>query len=193
MRVLGIDPGLRVTGYGCIDPGPRLVEAGLVRLVPARSAPLPSVADRLVELDADLAQLLRRLQPDAVAVESLFAHWRHPATAAALGHARGVILLRARHASLTLLELPPKEVKRAVCGYGQAPKEQIQRAVQTHLGLDQPPRPADVADALAIALCAAARLNAANPVAADHTAPHARPRPVPQSAGRPARPPRRPE
>lgn len=116
-----------------------------------------SVADRLVELYADVQGLIARLKPDLVAVEALFTHYDRPASVIVMGHARGVILLAVRQASLTLVELRPAEVKKSICGHGQAKKGQIQKAVATELGLDALPKPADVADALAIALCAMRR------------------------------------
>jgi crossover junction endodeoxyribonuclease RuvC len=154
MRVLGVDPGLRVTGYGCVEgpEGTRLVEAGVIRL---RAPTAEGVGARLVELERDLAGILERLAPALVAVEGLFAHPKHPATAAAMAHARGVILLQARRAGVRVLEVKPAAVKKALTGSGQASKPQVQRAVQARFGLPEPPRPPDVADALAIAVCAA--------------------------------------
>jgi crossover junction endodeoxyribonuclease RuvC len=157
MRYLGIDPGLRITGYGCVDAAraePRLVEAGVFRLVSRESE---TVSDRLLELDRDLAALIERLRPKAVAVEALFAHYKHPATAISMGHARGVILLAVRRASLPLVELKPNAVKKFMTGNGHASKEQMQDAVQERLRLREAPDPPDVADAIAIAMCAASR------------------------------------
>lgn len=168
MRILGIDPGLNITGYGCIDAAGlgadvRLVEAGVFRLGrqdrdaigPIGSA--MSVSARLAELDHDLSDLLERLGPEVVAVEELFVHYKHPATAIVMGHARGVILLRIRRAGLTLAEFKPNMVKKSLTGHGHASKQQMQRTVQAVLGLAEPPRPPDVADAIAIAMCAAQR------------------------------------
>lgn len=186
MRILGIDPGLRLTGYGCIDEHgftTGVVEAGVLRLcgrrgsgrgegmtsgteagpsppvtldTPARS-PCRAIADRLLELDADLTALLARLSPTVVAVEALFAHSSYPATSIVMGHARGVVLLAARRAGATLVEIRPSEVKRFVTGSGRASKPQVQAAVRHHLGLKSLPGPPDIADALALALCAAWR------------------------------------
>lgn len=161
MRVLGIDPGLRLTGYGCVEtpaldgrgrrsrgPDATLVEGGVIRL----SVKL-SVAARLVELDTDLRETIERLEPDAVAVEKLYAHYKHPTTAIVMGHARGVVLLCIQRAGLRLIELGATEVKKSLTGNGHASKEQMQRGVQAQLGLMTPPQPADVADAIAIGLC----------------------------------------
>lgn len=155
MRILGIDPGLRITGYACIEgfPSPRIIEAGVFRLTDRKEA-LPPIAERLQELDADFRNLLTRTQPAAVAIEGLFSHYQHPATAIIMGHARGVILLAAQQAGLRLLELKPAMVKKSCTGFGQADKAQMQRAVQSHYNLPELPTPPDLADALAIALCA---------------------------------------
>lgn len=162
MRVLGIDPGVRITGYGCVEapPGrdPSLVEAGVVRLVTRKDAGARSVSARLVELARDVRDLLERLRPDAVAVEALFAHYKHPATAIVMGHARGVILLEIASRRIPLVELRPAEVKKSLTGHGRAEKGGMQRAIQARFGLKDLPRPPDVADALAIALCAIERM-----------------------------------
>ena len=163
MRILGIDPGLRITGYACIEAIPlRIVEAGIFRLAKA-GVKLPSIAARLQELDADFRALLARVSPDAVAIEGLFSHYNHPATAILMGHARGVLIVAAQQAGMRLIELKPAQVKKSATGFGQADKGQMQRAVQTHFGLAELPKPPDLADALAIALCAAQHLAAPMP------------------------------
>lgn len=116
-----------------------------------------SVSQRLAELDADLRDTIERLRPGAVAVEKLYAHYKHPTTAIVMGHARGVVLLAIQRAGVPVIELGATEVKKSLTGNGHAGKEQMQRGVQAQLGLDAPPRPADVADAIAIALCALRR------------------------------------
>jgi crossover junction endodeoxyribonuclease RuvC len=160
MRYLGIDPGLRITGYGCIEARAgdfALVEGGVVRLKAEREGKAVPVADRLLELHADVADIIKRLEPEAVAVEQVFAHYKHPATAIAMGHARGVILLAIRQAGLRLVELKPNAIKKFLTGHGHASKDQMQAAVQARLRLAARPEPPDVADAVAIALCAAWR------------------------------------
>ena len=157
MRILGLDPGLQVTGYGCIDcpPGqrPRLCEAGVVRL--PRST---SVADRIARLYDDVQEVFRELQPDVVAVEQLFTHARHTRTAMLMGHARGVLLLLAVQHRCRLTEHAPASIKLAVAGHGRATKAQMQHAVMMECGLPAPPEPHDGADAIAVALCAGRRL-----------------------------------
>lgn len=180
MRVLGVDPGLRITGYACLDgigEQPTLVEAGVLRLGKAPSLDLPpptllprprrtgpsaaSVSARLDELDRDFRELLDRLRPRVVAVESVFAHYKHPATAIVMGHARGVLLLAIRQAGVQLCEYKPNEVKKSLTGHGHAAKDQMQRAVQARFSLAALPDPPDMADAIAIALCACRRLSIA--------------------------------
>ena len=153
MRIMGVDPGLRITGYGVVEtPGSTLVEAGCLRL-DERS----SVSDRLLELEVDVEKLLTRFRPDAVAVEIVFAHYKHPATAVVMAHARGVLLLCVRRANLPLIELRPTEIKKSLTGHGHASKEQMQDGVMARLNLAARPEPPDVADAIAIALCAQVR------------------------------------
>lgn len=164
MRVLGIDPGLRITGYACLEPGGRarasIVEAGVFRLARTGSAGKgASVASRLVELDRDFRDLLERVSPQLVAIEGLFSHYKHPATAIVMGHARGVLLLAAEQAGVRLMELKPAEVKKSLTGFGQADKDQMRRAIQREFSLPTLPSPPDLADALAIALCALTRPN----------------------------------
>lgn len=161
MRVLGIDPGLRITGYGCIEPGPaspRIIEAGVFRLARKDSGGgAASVASRLAELDRDFRELLGRVRPTLVAVEGLFAHYKHPATAIVMGHARGILLLAIEQSAIPLVELKPAAVKKSLVGWGRADKSQMQRAIQVEFNLSELPRPPDVADALAIALTALQR------------------------------------
>ena len=164
MRVLGIDPGLRLTGYACLETGGavlpggdrcRIVEAGVFRL--GGGSERASISERLEELDRDIRELIERTRPGLVAVEAIFAHYKHPATAIIMGHARGVILLAVRRAGLPLMEFKPAMVKKGMTGHGGAAKDRMQRAVQAVFGLAEAPSPPDVADAIAIALCALRR------------------------------------
>ncbi|MBI1189514.1 MAG: Holliday junction resolvase [Tepidisphaera sp.] len=162
MRILGIDPGLRLTGYGCVDAcglSATLVEAGVFRLARggSKSGGGASLSSRLVELDTDFRAALERLRPELVAIEGLFAHYKHPATAITMGHARGVLMLAVQRAGLPLIEMKPRAVKKSLTGFGGADKVQMQRAIQAEFALPEPPSPPDVADALAIALCALRR------------------------------------
>src|SRR5687768_11063156 len=151
MRILGVDPGLRLTGYGVIDYHPfrpKLIAGGVIRL-----GPKGSLADRLVELEAELDGLLAEHKPDAVGVEQLYSHYAHPRTAILMGHARGVILLVARKRGIQCEQFAANRIKQSLTGHGHASKTQMQRAIQAQWNLAKPPEPADVADALAIALC----------------------------------------
>lgn len=150
MRILGIDPGLNITGYGVIDAGRegvRLVEAGVVRGTKGAS-----LAKRVGEIHAGIADVIASLKPEAVAVEELYSHYERVKTSILMGHARGVIVLAAEQAGLPMLSYASTQVKRILTGAGHAPKGQMQIAIQRELGLAAPPEPPDVADALAIAV-----------------------------------------
>lgn len=158
MRVCGVDPGLERTGYAVLEgtgQRPTVVDAGVITT--SRNMALPA---RLVEIADAWAGVLDEHAPTTVAVEQLFAHYKHPRTAIQMGHARGVILETAARRGVELIHLAATEVKRATTGNGRAPKAQMQRAIQVTLGLASLPEPADVADALAIALCALERAGA---------------------------------
>lgn len=147
MFVLGIDPGLTTTGYGVVGAGPKAVAAGVIRTNQKRP-----VAERLLELHHDLTGLMAEHQPAVVAIEQVFSN-RNLQTVANVGRAAGVAMLAAAQAGLPVHEYTPSSIKRAVAGYGNAPKEQVQKMIAQRLGLAELPRPADAADALAVALC----------------------------------------
>lgn len=158
MRILGIDPGLQITGYGVVDyqtHKPRLVDGGVIRL----SAKSP-LADRLVELETEIRALMDEHKPEICAVEQLYSHYAHPRTAILMGHARGVILLVARKCGVRVEQFAANRVKQSVTGAGHASKVQMQRAIQSMWNLDELPEPPDVADALAIALCCGSQIYA---------------------------------
>lgn len=153
VRVLGIDPGTATTGYALVEglPGGSdedcLHEYGTIRTT--AGTPLP---ERLRILHASLVEKIADLEPEVVAVEELF-FARNASTALLVGHARGVILLAAAQADLTVYEYKPREIKLALTGYGAADKLQVQHMLQLMLQLAEPPRPDDAADAVATALC----------------------------------------
>jgi crossover junction endodeoxyribonuclease RuvC len=150
MRVLGIDPGSLVTGFGVVEEqanGLQAVTWGAVRTT-ARQP----LAERLQRIYDGLLKTVQTWQPDAVSVEQVF-FAENPKTALILGHARGVALLTVAHAALPLVEYSALEIKLAVTGYGRAAKSQMQQMVKTLLRLDTLPQPADAADALAAAIC----------------------------------------
>jgi crossover junction endodeoxyribonuclease RuvC len=151
MRIIGIDPGLQITGYGVVDYKPlrpALIDGGVIRLKAKTS-----IADRLVELETELETLFDEHKPDACAVEQLYSNYAHPRTAILMGHARGVILLVARRRGVRVEEFAANRIKQSLTGHGHASKEQMQRAVQHQWNLAKLPEPPDVADALAVALC----------------------------------------
>ena len=157
MRILGIDPGLRLTGYGLVETSGtsvRAVEAGVIRTDFRKALPI-----RLEELHAGLREILAGGCPAAVALEDLFAHPGFPRTAIVMGHVCGVICLAAAQAAVPVDAIPPAAVKRAMVASGRAGKRQIQRMVRILLGLPEEPT-SHVADALALALTALSRRGA---------------------------------
>lgn len=149
MFVLGIDPGLSVTGYGMIEGPypPRAVLAGVIRT--ETDMPTP---ERLAVLHRGLSQVVSDAKPDVIAIETIFTN-RNLQTAISVGRASGVALLVAAEASLPVHEYVPTAIKSAVTGDGSANKKQVQTMVARLLQLETAPRPADAADALAIAIC----------------------------------------
>lgn len=149
MRVLGIDPGTAITGYGLVDfdEDLRLVDCGAI-VTPAGMA-LPQ---RLLIIYRELCALILHYQPQAAAVEELFFS-KNVRTAMSVGQARGVVLLAVAQAAVPIYHYKPSEVKQAVAGYGAATKPQMQEMVRLLLGLDAVLTPDDVADAVAIAIC----------------------------------------
>src|SRR3954462_9034578 len=146
----GADPGVSRCGYGCVQSErgqTRAVAVGVLTTPP--SDPLPQ---RLAALDPDIRCLLDELKPDVVAVERLFFQV-NVRTAMSVGQASGLVLAAAAGAGCEVVQYTPGQVKQAVAGYGAAGKDQVQRMVQSLLGLAEVPRPPDAADALALALC----------------------------------------
>lgn len=158
--IIGIDPGLNCTGYGVIEldgasrDRPHLREGGVLR-APA-AAPL---SQRLKTIHDGLQAVLDECRPDVVVVEELFSTYAHPRSALLMAHVRGVLMLAAAEAEVPVHHFLPNEVKQVLTGNGHAPKSAVQAAVKNRLQLRTTPEPADVADALAIALCMAARQN----------------------------------
>jgi crossover junction endodeoxyribonuclease RuvC len=148
--VLGVDPGLTRCGYGAVRrEGGKLVAVAAGVLSTPKEAGLP---ERLGELQRNLRALLAELRPDAVAVERVFFQ-SNVRTAMSVGQASGVALAEAVNAGCSVVEYTPTQVKSSVTGSGTADKQQVQRMVQSLLGLAAPPKPADAADALALAIC----------------------------------------
>jgi crossover junction endodeoxyribonuclease RuvC len=151
MFVLGIDPGLSRCGYACLDArrplAVRVATIGVITTPPSR--PLP---ERLAELRRELALLIAEQAPDVVVVEHVFFQV-NVRTAMGVGQASGIAMAEAVNAGCAVAQYSPNQVKEAVAGTGNASKEEIERMVQTLLGITQPLRPVDAADAVALALC----------------------------------------
>ena len=153
-RVLGLDPGLQVTGYAVIEAapdGPRHCEAGVLRSGAERAA--PDMARRVRVLYDGLVEVLDEWRPTVMVVEQLYAHYDHPRTAILMAHARGCFFLAGAQRGIEVLSYPPARVKKTITGHGRASKEQVQHAVMRELNLAKLPEPHDVSDALAVALC----------------------------------------
>jgi crossover junction endodeoxyribonuclease RuvC len=150
-RVLGIDPGLNITGYAVVDPAPRgpfVVEAGVLRTRGART-----MGERLALIHQGVLEILDAFPPSALALEQVHSHVKHPRTAILMAHARGVIVLAAAERGVDVVGYAATRIKKTLTGSGKAPKSQMQHAIQNELGLDRLPEPHDVADACAVALC----------------------------------------
>ncbi len=154
MNVCGVDPGLDTSGYAVVRSAPgaalAILDAGV-----CRTDSDSDLAGRLVQIERDFGALFDQWPVDIVAVEQLYAHYKHPRTAVVMGHARGVIVAAAARRGLPVRDFAATQIKRYLTGNGRASKTQVQRAVTTAYGLPELPEPHDVADALAIAFCCA--------------------------------------
>mgnify|MGYP001052811573 CR=1 FL=1 len=147
--VIGIDPGTEITGYGVIaeqNGTPLLLEGGIIR------GGNGELHLRLDSIFKELQKIIKEFKPDRMAVEQLYAHYKHPKTSIIMGHARGVILLSAAQSNLELKSYPATEIKRSIAGSGRASKDKIRRMVTHILGLQAEPEYDDISDALAAAL-----------------------------------------
>lgn len=149
MRIIGIDPGTGILGFGVID-----VKAGRTKLVTAGVITTPAhtpLADRLEEIYVELTAIIAETKPEVMAIEQLF-FARNVTTAMSVAHARGVAMLTGKQAKLIIEEYTPMQIKQSVTGYGNADKKQVQEMVRLQLGLTEVPKPDDCADALAAAI-----------------------------------------
>ena len=149
MRIIGIDPGTGILGFGVIDVvkgKAKMVTAGVVRTPP--HTPLD---ERLEEIYDSLTDIIDETKPDVMSIEKLF-FARNVTTAISVSHARGVAMLAGKKAKLGLAEYTPQQIKQTLTGYGKADKKQVQEMVRIHLGLTEVPKPDDCADALAAAI-----------------------------------------
>lgn len=152
-RILGIDPGLNITGYAILESQgpcqrPGVVEAGVIRGGSSKH----ELAERVATIHRGIKDVIASLAPQAMALEELYSHYERPRTSILMGHARGVICLAAAEAEIPVISYAATRVKKLLTGSGRASKSQVQLAVQRELSLAELPEPADVADALAIAL-----------------------------------------
>ena len=151
MRILGIDPGLGITGYGLInlsaDNSLKVIEAGVIR-----SNSKLKLEKRLKEIYGKVISLIKETKPDVAIIEELYSHYKHPKTSILMGHARGVMALAVEQEGVKLVNYPSTRIKKAITGRGHASKSQIQRTVVSLLNLKKLPEPVDVTDALALSL-----------------------------------------
>lgn len=152
MRILGIDPGYGIVGYGVIEKSGNKIS--YVSHGAIRTGKNERFDERLEHVYRGILDVIMHYKPDLVAVESIY-FYKNVKTAIYVGEARGVILLAVRHSNLPVVEFTPHQVKLAITGYGRADKQQIQRVIKILLKLEEIPKPDDAADALAIAWCAA--------------------------------------
>lgn len=150
MFVLGIDPGLTRTGYGIVEKTSRGLSAVAVGVI--RTGRDQRISERLLELHRDLTAVLREFDVDSAGIERVFLN-RNRSTATGVGMASGVAMLALAQTGIPVVEYTPSAVKMALTGYGAADKDQVKKVVQLRLSLEMAPKPADAADALAIALC----------------------------------------
>jgi crossover junction endodeoxyribonuclease RuvC len=152
-RIMGVDPGLTLTGYGVVEcraGGVTLLEAGVIRSPRAQGANLPQ---RLESLFDGLREVMDEFRPQTMCLEEVYSHASYPRTSILMGHARGVICLAARMSRVPVISISARRIKQSVTGNGNASKNQVQRTVQQFFSLGRLPHPPDVADALAAALC----------------------------------------
>ena len=150
VRILGIDPGIAIVGWGVLDYANFKFRPVAYDSITTKAG-LP-VEERLSQIYTQLSEIIEKYKPEAMAVEELF--WNtNQKTGIVVAEARGVILLCARRHGIPIFEYTPLQVKQAVVGYGRAEKKQVITMVTTLLGLPKPPKPDDTADALALAMC----------------------------------------
>lgn len=150
MRILGIDPGLKATGYGCIESGSfkaALIETGTIE--PEQRG---LIQNRIQKIYLILEEIIKEHQPQVLVLEKLYAHYKHPATASKLGHVRGVICLLCAQKNVELVEHSVKRIRQSLTGNGNASKVQTRRVVADILHIDETKLKLDASDALALAL-----------------------------------------
>lgn len=159
MRILGIDPGISVTGYGIIEVGKK--DQRCLSYGGIRSSSKATFSQKLLNINEKLEAVISQFQPDYCAVENVFYH-QNKKTAIIMGHARGVAMLAAARQGIFIHEFSPREIKMSIVGFGAASKSQVQAMVQNILRMKTKPSPEDASDALAVALCLHHRLKFQN-------------------------------
>ena len=150
MRILGVDPGLQRTGYGVVDASAgriKMVEAGVIT-----TSPGDGISLRVLDIYRNISDIIRESSPSVLVLEKLYSHYKHPATSILMGHARGVVCLACGMHKVKLVNYASTRIKKAITGNGHAGKHQVQEMVKTILRLIKTPEPADVSDALAMAI-----------------------------------------
>lgn len=151
IRIMGVDPGLRRTGYGLIEASGRadmkMLEAGVIH-----TGEGDGISKRVSDIYDNLADIIDAMRPEVLVLEKLYSHYKHPTTSILMGHARGVVCLACGKNGIRLVNYASTRIKKAVTGNGRAGKHQVQGMVKSILGLKTDPRPADVSDALAMAI-----------------------------------------
>ncbi|MFQ5452624.1 MAG: crossover junction endodeoxyribonuclease RuvC [Candidatus Zixiibacteriota bacterium] len=151
MRILGVDPGLGVTGYGILEEDStilKIIEAGIIR-----TKKNSSFEKQLFQIGNEMESIITQLKPDVIAIEELYSHYKHPKTAIIMGHARGIVFFKAAEKGIEVFPYSSTKVKNSLTGNGRASKRQVQQMIASTLNLSIIPEPNDVADALAVALC----------------------------------------
>lgn len=146
MRILGIDPGTGICGFGVIENGNHAIDYGVISTPP--NTPLP---DRLLDMYESIHEIIKTDRPSVVSIEKLF-FTKNITTGISVAEARGVVILACRENNLPIYEYTPNEIKKTMTGYGSADKKQMQEMVRLHLKLNEAPKPDDAADALAAAI-----------------------------------------
>jgi len=149
-RVIGIDPGLQIAGYGIIEVISNKLIAVAGGTIKPKAKDLPN---RLLEIHDSLYVILKEYMPDAASVEDLYTTYTHPKTAVLMGHARGTSIYTIAEAGVPVFNYTPTEVKSAVTGYGRASKEQMQNMITKLLNLKEPPKYDHISDAFGMAIC----------------------------------------
>ena len=151
MIIIGIDPGLHITGYSVLKADGRLarvLEAGIIRTKEAKN-----FEEKLEEIYFETEKIIEQYHPDYIAVEELYSHYVHPKTAIIMGHARGIIFLQAARFGIPVVSYASTKIKKSLTGNGRATKTQMQRMIRIALNIKQELLSADTADAMAAALC----------------------------------------